>query len=339
MYNQAEFQLDFSIIFSRPYCLFLKLNWNIFQMRLSLRQLQIFLAICDHGSTAAAAGVVALSQSATSAALNELEHLLSTQLFDRVGKRLILNDNGRLLLPQARELLDGAINIEQQFSGDDTSLAIKLRLAASTTIGIYHLPQLLAGFSELALQANPRVFIANTSEVATAVANFTADLGFIEGPCQQPELIVEPWIKDELIIVCAPSHAVSLNKNTTINRAQDNEQVSLSTLSTSEWLMREAGSGTRAAVEHALLPHLHNLNCAAELSNSEAIKHAAASGLGLACLSRVLVADMLALGSLVELHTALPPLQRHFYLIYRKHKIMSSRLAHFMQFCRDWHLS
>jgi DNA-binding transcriptional LysR family regulator len=303
-------------------------------MRLSLRQLQIFLAVCDHGSTAAAAGSVALSQSATSAALNELEHLLSTQLFDRVGKRLVINDNGRLLLPQARQVLDAAASIEQQFSGTDAALAINLRLAASTTIGIYHLPQLLAGFSAQALQAKPRVLIANTSDVATAVANFAADIGFIEGPCDEPDLLLEPWITDELIVVCAPGHALLATQQR--NTKQADHLIGLPALSASHWLLREAGSGTRAAVEHALLPHLHTLNCAAELSNSEAIKHAAAAGLGLACLSRVVVADMLALGSLVELHTALPPLQRHFYLVLSKHKILSSRLAHFMQFCRAW---
>lgn len=301
-------------------------------MRLSLRQLQIFLAVADHGSTAAAASTVALSQSATSAALNELENLLSSQLFDRVGKRLAINDNGRLLLPQARQMLDTAASIEQQFSATDATLAINLRLAASTTIGIYHLPQLLANFSARALQANPRVLIANTSEVATAVANFAADIGFIEGPCEEPDLLLEPWIKDELIVVCAPTHALLAGKND----GKNTDEIGLAALRESGWLLREAGSGTRVAVEHALLPHLHTLRCAAQLSNSEAIKHAAAAGLGLACLSRVVVADMLALGSLVELNTALPPLERHFYLVYSRHKILSARLAQFMQFCRAW---
>jgi DNA-binding transcriptional LysR family regulator len=82
-------------------------------MALTLRQLQIFLAVADTGSTSAAGELIALSQSATSAALNELETLLGAQLFDRVGKRLLLNDNGRLLLPQARQMRDGAASIER----------------------------------------------------------------------------------------------------------------------------------------------------------------------------------------------------------------------------------
>ncbi|MBI3286388.1 MAG: LysR family transcriptional regulator [Burkholderiales bacterium] len=293
-------------------------------MRLSLRQLQIFLAVADSGSTMAAAQALALSQSAASAALNELENLLNVQLFDRVGKRLLINDNGRLLLPQARQLLDGAALIEQQFAGAQAGIA-GLRLAASTTIGIYHLPAILAGFSVQQGAALPQVLIANSAEVAGAVADFKADLGFIEGPCHQPELQVEPWISDELIIVCAPTHALALAG-----------KVGLKALREASWLLREPGSGTREAVAHALLPHLHVLRPAGEFSNSEAIKHAAAAGLGLACLSRVLVADMLEAGQLVELATSLPTLRRHFYLVLSRRKLLSARLAGFLQFCREW---
>jgi DNA-binding transcriptional LysR family regulator len=297
-------------------------------MRLSLRQLQIFLAVCDFGSTTAAANAIALSQSAASAALNELEELLDIQLFDRVGKRLIINDNGRLLLPQARQILDAAATIEQQFTLSNASTAIGLHIGASTTIGIYLLPKILAGFSPKHTRANPRVLIANTSDVASAVANFAVDVGLIEGPCHEPDLHVEPWITDELIVVCAPDHPLAAGK--------PHSKVPLRALRETGWLLREAGSGTREAVEHALVPQLHYLHSAGEFSNSEAIKHAAAAGLGVACLSRVVVADLIEVGKLVELNTTLPALQRHFYLIYKERKILSARLSHFLQFCRDW---
>ena len=74
-------------------------------LRLSLRQLQIFVAVAQSGSTSAASEAIALSQSATSAAVNELERMLSLQLFDRAGRRLLLNDNGRALLPRALRML------------------------------------------------------------------------------------------------------------------------------------------------------------------------------------------------------------------------------------------
>src|SRR5579864_2555854 len=112
---------------------------------LTLRQLQIFQEVAHTGSTSAAAAAISLSQSATSAAINELERLLALELFDRVGKRLQLNDNGRALLPQARTLLDGAQTIER-WSLERKSQIGTLRIGASTTIGNYLLPTILAAF-------------------------------------------------------------------------------------------------------------------------------------------------------------------------------------------------
>src|SRR5271168_4312619 len=113
-------------------------------MRVTLRQLQIFHLVAQSGTTASAATALALSQSATSAAINELERLLELQLFDRVGKRLQLNDNGRALLPTALAVLDGARHIESSFASPEQPPS-DLRLFASTTIGNYILPALLAG--------------------------------------------------------------------------------------------------------------------------------------------------------------------------------------------------
>lgn len=294
-------------------------------MQITLRQLQIFTAVALSGSTAAAQSI-ALSQSATSAALKELENILSIELFDRVGKRLVLNDNGRLLLPQARQMLDTANTIEQQFSSPDTP-GSGLYIGASTTIGIYLLPRLLATQATPSKQRNPRVMIANSAATAVAVAHFEVDIGLIEGPCHEPDLVVEPWLDDELVIVCAAQHPIL--------QGDPQREVPLSDLQKALWLLREPGSGTQEAVEQVLLPHLHQLRPAVELSNSEAIKHAAAAGLGLACLSRAIVSRLLESGELVELNTALPELTRRFFLIYHRNKTLSPQLNTFLNHCRQ----
>ena len=296
-------------------------------MRLTLRQLEIFTAVARSGSTVAGADAVALSQSAASAALNELEEGLGTRLFDRVGKRLVLNDNGRLLLPQARQMLDAAAVIEQQFTSADAAGGPGLHIGASTTIGTYVLPRILAALKSGGGGARPRIVIANTADIAEAVANFEIDAGLIEGPCHQPELQVEPWMEDDLLIVSSPHHPIVAG--------QPERKVSVRSLRTAEWLLREPGSGTREAVEHALTPHLHHLQQAGEMSNSEAIKHAVAEGLGIACLSRSVVADFLESGRLVELKTSLPPLRRQFSLIYNRQKFLSARLRFFLDVCRQ----
>jgi DNA-binding transcriptional LysR family regulator len=295
-------------------------------MRITLRQLQIFIAVADSGSTAAAAGLVALSQSAASASLNELENVLGCALFDRVGKRLMLNDNGRLLLPQARQMLDAATTMERQFNSSGHISG--LRIGASTTIGNYLLPRILAAAGTHLEGLYPVVTIANTAEIAAAVASFQLDLGLVEGPSHEAELAVEPWLIDELLIVASPSHPI-LNKGS-------QGKVKLQALRDASWLLRERGSGTREMVEHVLLPHLHELRPGGEFSNAEAIKHAAAAGLGLACLSRLVVQDLLASGALVDLQTVLPPLSRYFYLIRHRRKVLSARLEHFLTLCRNW---
>jgi DNA-binding transcriptional LysR family regulator len=280
-------------------------------LRLTLRQLQIFRVVAESGSTAAAAAAISLSQSATSAAINELERLLELQLFDRAGKRLQLNDNGRALLPQALALLDGAGWIER-WALDRESQIGTLRIGASTTIGNYLLPGILAGFRDSLSQAarqnwQVQVAIANTSVIAGQVAAFELDLGLIEGPCHEPELTVQPWLEDELVVVTAAGDPI-------LSDALE-RPVSLEALAKATWLLREPGSGTREVINQLLIPHLHHLRPGIEFGNPEAIKRAVANGLGITCLSRCVVEDLLGSGVLVAPPTALPHLTRRFYLV------------------------
>ena len=294
-------------------------------MRLSLRQLQIFEAVADSGSTTAGARRASRSQSAASAALAELESVLGTPLFDRVGKRLQLNDDGRALLPMARAVLEGARMIEQRFAHDGLPGRVDLRIAASTTIGNYVLPPLLAAFRREAPDASLDVHIGNTLDVVRLVSAFAADLGFIEGPCHAPELRVLPWIEDELVIVASPRHPLA--------RAARRAKVGVRALREAPWLLREPGSGTREAVEHALLPHLHTLQPDLTLGSSEAIKNAVANGMGVACLSRSVVEDLVAAKRLVVLPTTLPRLTRRYALVHHERKLVSAGLDGFIKHC------
>lgn len=298
-------------------------------LRLTLRQLQIFVAVARSGSTMAASAQIALSQSATSAAVNELERLLSLRLFDRAGKRLLLNDNGRALLPRALALLDGAAGIEQM-SRDGIAQAQSLRIGASTTIGNYVLPRLLGQFlgerpKDAGSAWRSSVTIGNTEAICDAVAAFELDIGLIEGPSHQASLAVTPWLRDELVLVARP-HGPS---------GSASERVGLKALREMVWLLRESGSGTRAATDQLLTPHLRSYRRSIELGSTEAIMHAAAEGIGVACLSQWAVGDMIAAGRLQRLPTTLPAMSRQCYLVVHHDKQPTPALLRFTEQARS----
>ena len=299
-------------------------------LRLTLRQLQIFVAVARSGSTTAASAEISLSQSATSSAVNELERLLSLRLFDRSGKRLLLNDNGRTLLPRALAMLDGAGSIERM-SRDGSAQAQSLRIGASTTIGNYVLPKLLVQFLLDSLQENTlgwksKVTIANTQTICDAVAAFELDVGLVEGPCHQSALTVTPWLQDELVVVTgvrSPAVPNSQNENGA-------GKVPLKTLREMMWLLREPGSGTRDTTDQLLLPHLRSYQRSIELGSSEAIKSAVAEGLGVACLSTWVISDWLESGRLCRLQTTVPKMTRQCYLVVHRDKQLTPALRNFI---------
>ena len=280
--------------------------------------------------TAAAGEVIALSQSAISASIAELEKALNVQLFDRVGKRLLLNDHGRAMLPQAMATINSANTLEQSFLEDTPS---QLIVGASLTIGNYLLPRILAKYwrtkGVVLVEATPpqQVIIANTADTITKVANFEVDIGLIEGPCHRPDMLVTPWLEDELLLVAAPNH--------TIVKESSGKCISATRLAQTNWLLREPGSGTREALEQALLPHINQLKSSLAFNDHEAIKQSATEGLGIACLSSLVVADMLTSGRLVVLNTEFMNIKRRFSLLMHRQKQITPGIMQFIESLKE----
>ena len=202
---------------------------------------------------------------------------------------------------------------------------MRLRVAASTTVGSYVLPSVLAALARSHPHISVDVRIGNTREVAQAVEALEADVGLIEGSSHWAGLAVQRWMQDELVIVAAPQDPLC--------QAARDKPLGVAVLRQARWLLREEGSGTREMVEHALLPRLQQLPAAAVLGSSEAIARCVAQGLGISCLPRVLVQPLVDAGELQVLPTALPRMQRHFSLLQRVGKRHSPALAGFVQAC------
>jgi DNA-binding transcriptional LysR family regulator len=265
------------------------------RLRLTLRQLEVFAATARTGSTRAAADRVARSQSAASTALAALEAAIGAPLFDRVGRRLVVNENGRALLPLTISLLDQAGELQSLFSREP---ATPLRIAASFTIGEYLLPALIARWKKAHPQATARLLIGNTSEVIDAIVAFDVDVGFIEGRQRHPDLVFRRWLADELVVFAAPGHPLA---GRTVGTAE---------LAAAAWVLREPGSGTREASDRWLLEKVRPLRVDLELGSNEAIKRVVAAGVGIGCLSRDAVAEALSSGWLAEIRTRLPRASR-----------------------------
>lgn len=288
-------------------------------MHITLRQLEVFTEVLKSGSTTQASVVLALSQSAVSAALADLETQLGVQLFDRVGKRLMVNEHGRLLYPKALAILEQSNEIEKLFRQENGAL----RVYASSTIGNYLLPAMIARYRRDFPTIPLELHVGNTQDVIGAVADFSVDLGFIEGPCHHTDLVTQPWLEDELVVFCAPDNPLA------------QQTLTLQMLADAPWILRERGSGTREVLDHLLLTQLPHFKLVMELGNSEAIKHAVRHGIGISCLSRHVVADQLAAGSLVELQLEQPRLVRTLYLIHHRQKHISNVLHGFLNYCRE----
>lgn len=288
-------------------------------MHITLRQLEVFAEVLKSGSTTQASQMLALSQSAVSAALSDLEGQLGVQLFDRVGKRLVVNEHGRLLYPRVVGLLEQAIEVEQLFKEDNGAI----RVYASSTIGNYILPEMIAHYRRDFPNLPLEMSVGNSQDVINAVADFRVDIGLIEGPSHMTELVTEPWLEDELVVFAPPS-APLLQK-----------PVTLESLAQQQWILREKGSGTREIVDYLLLSHLPQFHLGMELGNSEAIKHAVRHGLGISCLSRRVIAEQLETGSLVEVSVPLPRLVRTLYRIHHRQKHISNALQRFLKYCDE----
>ncbi|MEY8713118.1 LysR family transcriptional regulator [Mangrovibacter phragmitis] len=286
-------------------------------MHITLRQLEVFAEVLKSGSTTQASQMLALSQSAVSAALTDLEGQLGVKLFDRVGKRLVVNEHGRLLFPRVVSLLDQARDVEQLFQEDKGAI----RVYASSTIGNYILPQVIAHYRKDHPNLPLEMSVGNSQDVINAIADFRVDIGLIEGPCHSPDIVAEPWIEDELVVFAAPQSPLCQGP------------VTLEMLSAAPWILREKGSGTREIVDYLLLAHLPQFNLEMELGNSEAIKHAVRHGLGISCLSRRVIAEQLENRTLARVAVPLPPLIRTLWRIHHRQKHLSSALSRFLAYC------
>src|SRR5688572_17149734 len=291
-------------------------------MRYTLRQLEVFLAVARDESVSRAAQALAMSQSAASSALADLERQFDVQLFDRVGKRLQLSALGRAVRARAEATLDQARELERAL--DSESAAGLLRIGATLTIGNYLTVPLMARFMGENPGAEVTLAVANTEAVARQVANFEIDVGLIEGEIEHPDLEMTPWRDDQLVVFCAPGHPMARK------RALTDED-----LKKAAWIVREQGSGTRQTFDRAMRGLLPQLHIALSLQHTEAIKGAVQAGLGLGCISRIALEDAFRHGTLRPCKVPHRDFRRQFFFLLHRQKYRSAGIRRWLELCRE----
>ena len=198
-----------------------------------------------------------------------------------------------------------------------------LRLGATLTIGNYLATLIVADFLKRHPDSTVELKVDNTATIIDRVARHELDLGLIEGSCRHPELVVERWVADELIVFCAPGHPLAFRRSATPDE-----------LAAEQWIVRETGSGTRETFNQALRHVSWRPRIRLELEHTEAIKRAVEFGLGIGCISRLALREAFRRGSLVPIDTPALDLQRNFHFLWHRRKFHTAGMSEFITLCR-----
>lgn len=293
---------------------------------MTLDQLAAFVAVAERQHLTQAAAALNLSASAVSSAIKALETMHGVALFHRVGRGIELTSAGRRFLPEARDMLArarGAERLLDELAGIEHGV---IELQASQTIANYWLPPRLMRFHAQYPGIEIKLQLGNTTTVTAAVISGAAELGFIEGSIDEPALASQRVASDRLMIVVS-----SQRSDETAPLAATDDLLSLS------WVMREPGSGTRAAFEAALRADKLDparLDIVMTLPSNEAVLSAVRTSTSATALSEAVVTPFLHNGDLRALPFTLG--LREFTLLCHKERPLSSVARAFETFCRSF---
>lgn len=237
---------------------------------MTLEQLRIFLEVARISHVTRAAETLGLTQSAVSAAIAALESRHAVALFHRVGRRIEITPAGLALVDHARAILRQVADAETALDDSTGRIAGPLRVQASQTVASYFLPPALVAFRAQHPQVDLRFSDGNTASVARAVAAGEADLGVVEGLVHDSGLEIRALVQDRLKVVIGANHPWAKGRT-----------LSAGDLLSGAWVLRETGSGTRAAFDAALAAGGVDggaLNVLLELPSNEACLAAVQSG-------------------------------------------------------------
>jgi DNA-binding transcriptional LysR family regulator len=292
---------------------------------MTLHQLRVFRAVARHRSFTRAAEELLLTQSAVSAQMRALTELLGVHLLEQFGKKVYLTDAGRALLDQAGRIAAIVSEIDQEFIGYREEGAGNVRVGASTSIGTYFFPSLIADFTGRHPKVDVSLEIENTAHVQERLLRNDFDIAYLGAAVTSPNLVAEPFLEDEVFFACEAGHPLAALNPVTAEQ-----------LARFKLLVREPGSATRRTMESycgargIVFPHV------AQMGSVEAIKQAVMAGLGFSYFSSLTVGDEVSSGRLVRLTLGEIAITRSFLEVRHRQKRATPALEGFLEFARAW---
>ncbi len=291
----------------------------------TLRQLEIFVALAESSRVIDVAESLRMSPSAVSMAVRELEKEVGEELFERIGKRLVLNERGRFFDERARSIVDASGDLYESFRADRGGG--HLHLAASVTISNYLLPAWIGDYRSEHMGVKVSLKTANSTEVIEMVRSGGCDLGFIEGRFEEGDLESLRLRDDELVVI-------------TSDPALAERPFYIDELAQRRWVLRERGSGTREIFLSRIAPVDRELRIDMEFEHNEAIKRYLIHDMqALSCLPRLSVADELGAGKMYEVRIAAHRFDREFRLIWRREQTFTRVVSDFKRYVSELELS
>ncbi len=288
--------------------------------QVTFHQLELFLVAAKLKNFSRAADQMAISQPAFSAQIIKLETILGAPLFDRIGRRVELTQEGELFEKYAQKTLSTLREGKQAIDDMTQKVVGTLRIGASTTIANYILPEYLGRFRDTHNNCKIEMMVNNTNQIEQALLGNEIDMGLVEGPVQNRSRVETSLFRmDELVVVFSKQHRWSKRR-----------KISLEEFQQEPLIIRERGSGTRKV----FLDNMDKetpLNIAMEIGNTEAIKNSAESNIGVAVISRSAVERELKEKRLKSISIEGKKMERSLNIIVLKHKYFSNPLKAFLE--------
>lgn len=290
---------------------------------MTIRHFKIFIAVCEENSMTRAAARLHMTQPSISQAVREMETYYRVLLFERLGHYLYITPAGKRLLQYAYQIT--SLTKTAKVTMEHYTHSAPIHIGATLTIGEMFLVELLCHLREILPQQQCFSDVHNTAELEELLLRDKIDIALVEGQVHSEFLLSIPYMKDELVLVVSPDHEMASKK--TIS-SQDLQELPV--------YIREKGSGTRNLFMHAMEEHHVLVSIQGSYNNTEALKKAAMAGLGVAVMSRRLVAKELADGTLAALTLQGIPLTRIFKIVYHKDKYISPVLKQLITACQEY---